>query len=83
MLFAQLNHWLIFCKITAIEFNRCFCYDTTVRRNVVVTHRLDAALMEQYDEIIVLRNGMIQERGNFEVLMERKGFFYSLYTLSA
>ncbi|MDE6281005.1 MAG: ABC transporter ATP-binding protein/permease, partial [Oscillospiraceae bacterium] len=50
---------------------------------VVVTHRLDAALMEQYDEIIVLRNGRVQERGSFDRLMEQKEFFYSLYTLSA
>ncbi|MBD5134043.1 MAG: ABC transporter ATP-binding protein [Clostridiales bacterium] len=50
---------------------------------VVVTHRLDAALMEQYDEIIVLRGGQIREAGNFDQLMEKKGLFYSLYTLSA
>ena len=50
---------------------------------VVVTHRLDAALMEQYDQIVMLRNGRIQETGSFEQLMEKKGFFYSLYTLSA
>ena len=50
---------------------------------VVVTHRLDAALMEQYDQIVMLRNGRIQEAGSFEQLMEKKGFFYSLYTLSA
>lgn len=50
---------------------------------VVVTHRLDAALMGQYDEIIVLRNGRVQERGNFDSLMAQKEFFYSLYTLSA
>ena len=50
---------------------------------VVVTHRLDAALMGQYDEIIVLRNGRVQERGSFSRLMAQKAFFYSLYTLSA
>lgn len=49
---------------------------------VVVTHRLDAALMEQYDEVIVMRNGQIQERGDFHQLMEQKGFFYSLFTLA-
>lgn len=49
---------------------------------LVVTHRLDAALMEQYDEIIVLRGGKIQERGDYGTLMEKKGYFYSLYTLT-
>ena len=48
----------------------------------MVTHRLDAALMEQYDEIIVLRGGKIQERGDYGTLMEKKGYFYSLYTLT-
>ena len=50
---------------------------------LVVTHRLDAALMEQYDEIIVLRGGQIQERGTYDQLMDEKGYFYSLYTLAA
>ena len=50
---------------------------------LVVTHRLDETLMAQYDEILVLRNGRIQERGGFGQLMERKGYFYSLYTLTA
>ncbi len=50
---------------------------------VVVTHRLDEALMAQYDEIIVMRNGQIQERGSFSQLMEQKEFFYSLFTLAS
>lgn len=50
---------------------------------IVVTHRLEEALMEQYDEILVLRNGFIQESGSFQSLMDQKGYFYSLYTLTA
>lgn len=50
---------------------------------VVVTHRLDAALMSQYDEIIVLRDGQIRERGSFDQLMAQKDYFYSLFTLAA
>ena len=50
---------------------------------VVVTHRLEETLMGQYDQIIVMRNGQIQERGTFRQLMEQKGFFYSLFTLAA
>ena len=50
---------------------------------LVVTHRLDAALMEQYDEIIVLRGGRIQEQGTYDQLMDEKGYFYSLFTLAA
>ena len=50
---------------------------------VVVTHRLEEALMAQYDEIIVMRNGQVQERGTFRRLMDEKGLFYSLFTLAA
>ena len=49
---------------------------------IVVTHRLDAPLMRQYDEILVLHNGKIQETGTFEQLLEQKGYFYSLYHIS-
>ena len=49
---------------------------------LVVTHRLEAALLEQYDSIFVLREGRLQESGTFAQLMERRGYFYSLYTVS-
>ena len=39
--------------------------------------------MAQYDEIIVMRNGQVQERGTFRRLMDEKGLFYSLFTLAA
>lgn len=49
---------------------------------MVVTHRLEKGLLEQYDGIFVLRNGQVCEFGRFEDLMDRKGYFYSLYTVS-
>ena len=49
---------------------------------MVVTHRLEAELLEQYDEIFVLRGGEICERGRFGELMERKEYFYSLYNVT-
>ncbi|MBQ4086255.1 MAG: ABC transporter ATP-binding protein [Clostridia bacterium] len=49
---------------------------------IVVTHRLEAALLEQYDGIVVLRNGRIVEQGRFGELMAEKGYFYSLFTVS-
>jgi len=49
---------------------------------LVVTHRLEKGLLEQYDEIFVLKNGRVCERGGFDALMEKKGAFYSLYTLN-
>ena len=50
---------------------------------LIVTHRLDKALLEQYDEILVLRDGCLCESGTFDNLMSKKGYFYSLYTVSS
>lgn len=50
---------------------------------VVVTHRLDEVLLARYDEIIMLQNGRVCERGSFTRLMAQKGLFYALYTLNA
>lgn len=47
-----------------------------------ITHKLIQEMLEQYDEIVVLKNGRIEEKGTFQELMERKGYFYALYTVS-
>lgn len=48
---------------------------------IVVTHDLDDSLLKRYDQILVFKNGKIVETGQFNDLMEQKGFFYSLYTV--
>jgi ATP-binding cassette subfamily C protein len=47
-----------------------------------ITHKLIPEMLEQYDEILVLKNGRIEEKGTFQELMERREYFYSLYTVS-
>ena len=49
---------------------------------IVVTHALDATLLSKYDSIITLKNGKVTEAGKFDELIEKKGYFYSLYTVS-
>ncbi len=49
---------------------------------IVVTHALDAAVLSRYDCIIAMKSGEIVESGTFEELMNRKGYFYSLYTVT-
>ncbi len=44
-----------------------------------ITHRYNKALMQKYDEIIVMDAGKIVERGKFDELMEKKGAFFDLY----
>lgn len=49
---------------------------------IIVTHSLDEKLLKQYDCIVALKNGTIVEAGNFIELTDKKGYFYSLYTIS-
>lgn len=49
---------------------------------IIVTHRLEEALLKKYDQILVLRNGKVEEIGTFEELMEQREYFYSLYTVA-
>lgn len=49
---------------------------------IVVTHSLNEALLRRYDGIIALKNGTVAEMGSFEELLEKKGYFYSLFTVS-
>ena len=50
---------------------------------IVVTHQLEDVVLKRYDEIIVMKNGNIEERGSFEELLENKKYFYSLYNVAA
>lgn len=47
-----------------------------------ITHKLLREMLEQYDEILVLKNGRLEEKGTFQELMERKKYFYTLYTVA-
>lgn len=49
---------------------------------IVITHSLDEILLKRYDEILVLKDGKIEEKGGFDELMAKKGYFYALYTVA-
>lgn len=49
---------------------------------IVVTHRLEAPLLRQFDEILVMHGGRITEQGSFDALMAQDGYFRSLYRVS-
>ena len=49
---------------------------------LIVTHQLEASFLSRCDGIVVTKNGHIEEQGAFSRLMDRKGTFYSLSTLS-
>ena len=49
---------------------------------IVVTHRLEEAILRRYDKILAMKNGTICEQGNFDTLMQQKGQFYSLFQIA-
>ena len=49
---------------------------------VIVTHDLDENILRRCTGLFALKNGEVSERGTFEDLMDRKGYFYSLFTVS-
>ena len=56
--------------------------DQSGMTRIVVTHSLEEELLKRYDGIMVLKDGRIEETGTFNELMERKGYFYALFTVS-
>lgn len=49
---------------------------------VMVTHTLEESILRRCDAIITLKSGTIKEMGLFDELMDDKGYFYSLFTVS-
>ena len=49
---------------------------------IVVTHALEETLLRRYHQILVFKNGEIVESGQFDDLMNQKGYFHSLYTIA-
>ncbi|MCR8908668.1 MULTISPECIES: ABC transporter ATP-binding protein [Atopobiaceae] len=50
---------------------------------LVVTHRLEPALLARYDEIFVLREGRVVERGTYAELTSAGGYFAGLCAVAA
>ena len=49
---------------------------------VIVTHDLDENILRRCTGLFALKNGVIAEQGTFDELMNEKGYFYSLFTVS-
>lgn len=49
---------------------------------IVITHKLNADVLKRYDGIITMKDGKVAEVGNFDDLMDKRGLFYSIYTVS-
>ena len=66
---------------TAHEITQDILSLTGITR-VVVTHRLEASLLECYAEILVLKDGRIAETGTFSELVQHGGYFSAMYKLA-
>lgn len=51
------------------------------RTTFVIAHRLST--IRQADQILVIEQGVIAERGRHEELIEKKGRYFDLYTYQA
>ncbi len=49
---------------------------------VIVTHDLDENILRRCTGLFALKNGEVSEQGTFGELMDQKGYFYSLFTVS-
>ena len=60
--------------------NNLLDIDNTTK--IMITHRLDETLLKHFDEIIVMKNGLIVESGNYDELIENNSTFKSLVEFS-
>ncbi len=49
---------------------------------IIVTHKLEESLLRKYDDIIVMREGIIEEIGTFDELIRAGGYFSSLFLVA-
>lgn len=64
--------------LTEEKITKAFIQLLKEKTSIVIAHRLST--IKNSDLIIVLDNGIIVEQGNHDVLMKKKGYYYSLYT---
>ncbi|MBO4706407.1 MAG: ABC transporter ATP-binding protein [Spirochaetaceae bacterium] len=49
---------------------------------IIVTHDLDENILRRCNGLFTLKKGEVSEQGTFDELMDQKGYFYSLFTVS-
>jgi ATP-binding cassette, subfamily B, multidrug efflux pump len=62
---------------TEVEIQRGINHLTKGRTSFVIAHRLKT--IESADKILVIHNGEIVETGTHQELLQRKGFYYTMY----
>ena len=67
---------------SALDMETEQCIQSTLRKlndttKIIIGHRISAVC--NADEIIILENGAIAERGTHKSLLEQKGLYYKTY----
>ena len=73
---------------SALDNRSAFMLESEILRDhkrccIAITHRLQAEVLQMYDEILVMDDGVIVEHGSFSTLMQNHGAFMKLYELYA
>jgi ATP-binding cassette subfamily B protein len=63
---------------TEVEIQKALLNLMSGRTSFVIAHRLST--IRNADQILVINEGKLIERGKHETLLEEKGFYYNLYT---
>ena len=71
---------------SALDMGNSFCIenmlldipDLTI---IVVTHKFIKENLKKYDCILAIKDGQLIEAGTFDQLIDKKGYFYSLFSI--
>ena len=64
---------------TELKIQDAFAAATNGKTSFIVAHRLST--IREADIILVMKDGNVIEQGNHETLMEKRGFYYNLYSV--
>ena len=64
---------------TELKIQDAFAAATKGRTSFIVAHRLST--IREADVILVMKDGNVIEQGNHKSLMEKRGFYYNLYSV--
>lgn len=64
---------------TELKIQDAFTFATRGKTSFIVAHRLST--IREADVILVMNDGNVIEQGNHETLMNKRGFYYNLYSV--
>ena len=50
--------------------------------SIIITHQLNVNVLSKCDRIYVMKNGSVVEEGTLDQLLEKREYFYNLYSVN-